>query len=124
MPRSSSSPAVDHGEATQALDLFTDDASFAARGQQLHGHVAIAAFLREREAETDRHTVHVVTNDVVRSAGDDEIVLSATLLLHERDSDGRYAIHRVLHTTQTLRRDRDRWRIRDRSTRPIHPPTE
>jgi ketosteroid isomerase-like protein len=115
--------AIDHGHATTALDLFTDDASFAARGQQLHGHEAIGAFLDEREAETERHTVHVVTNDVLRSASDDEIVLSAMLLLHERDSDGRYAIQRVLDTTQTFRRDRDRWRIRDRSTRPIHPST-
>lgn len=114
---------IDHGQATAALDLFTHDASFAARGRQLHGHQEISAFLREREAETDRHTVHVVTNDVVRSANDDEVVLSAMLLLHERGSDGRYAIHRVLDTTQTFRRDRDRWRIRDRSTQPIHPAT-
>jgi len=66
--------------------------------------------------------VHVLTNDVVRSAGDDELVLTATLLLHERGSDGRFALHRVLDTSQTFRRDRDRWRIRDRSTQPIHPP--
>jgi uncharacterized protein (TIGR02246 family) len=116
--------AIDHGHATAALDLFTDDASFAARGQQLRGHEAIAAFLHEREAETERHTVHVVTNDVLRSATDDEIVLSATLLLHERDSAGRYAIQRVLDTTQTFSRDRDRWRICERSTRPVHPPSE
>jgi ketosteroid isomerase-like protein len=114
--------AIDRGQATAALDLFTDDASFAARDQQVHGRDAIFAFLQERETETDRHTVHVLTNDVVRSAGDDELVLTATLLLHERGSDGRFALHRVLDTSQTFRRDRDRWRIRDRSTQPIHPP--
>lgn len=116
--------AIDHGHATKALDLFTHDASVAARGQQLHGHKAIAAFLTEREAETDRKTAHVLTSDVVRSAADDEIVLSAVLLLYERQSDGRYAIHRVLDTTQTFRRNRDRWRIRERSIRPIHPSSE
>jgi ketosteroid isomerase-like protein len=113
---------IDQGQATKALELFTDDASFAARGRQVRGRDAVGAFLREREAETDRHTAHVVTNDVVRSATDDEVVLSAMLLLHERDSDGRYAIHRVLDTTQTFRRGTDRWRIHDRSIRPIHPP--
>lgn len=112
--------AVDHGRATDALDLFTPDAAFAARGEQLHGHDAILAFLRDREAETERHTAHVVTNDVVRSATADEVVLTAMLLLHERDAGGGYAIRRVLDTTQTFRRDPDRWRIRERSTRPVH----
>jgi hypothetical protein len=57
----------------------------------------------------------------VRSAEEDEVVLSAMLLLHERGSDGRYANQRRLNTTQTFRRDRDRWRLRDRRTQPIHP---
>jgi len=48
---------IDRGHATDALELFTDDASFAARGRQLQGRLAIARFLQERQAETDRHTV-------------------------------------------------------------------
>lgn len=112
--------AIDRGRATEALDLFTDDASFAARGQQLHGREAIAGFLRERQGEASRHTVHVIANDVVRAAGEDELVLTATLLLHEREQDDRYAIHRALDTTQTFRRHSDRWRIAARRTRPIH----
>ena len=112
--------AIDRGRATEALDLFTDDASFAARGQQLHGRAAIARFLEEREAEPDRLTVHVLANEVVRSATADELELTTTLLLHEREPDGRYAVHRALHTVQTFRRQPDRWRIQARHTEPIH----
>jgi len=112
--------AIDHGRAADALELFTEDASFAARGQQLHGRPAIAGFLQERQAETGRHTVHVLANEVVRSRSDDRLELTATLLLHEREPDGRYAIERALDTTQTFHRHHDRWRIHTRSTQPIH----
>jgi hypothetical protein len=114
--------AIDHGRATDALDLFTDDASFAARGQQLQGRPAIAGFLQERQAEASRHTVHVLSNEIVRSATADRLELTATLLLHEREPDGHYAIHRALNTTQSFHRHHDRWRIHTRSTQPIHPP--
>jgi len=114
--------AIDHGRATDALDLFTDDASFAARGQQLQGRPAIAGFLQERQAEASRHTVHVLSNEIVRSATADRLELTATLLLHEREPDGNYAIHRALNTTQSFHRHHDRWRIHTRSTQPIHPP--
>lgn len=114
--------AIDRSRASDALELFTDDASFAARGQQLQGRPAIARFLHERQAETDRHTVHVLSNEIVRSATADQVELTATLLLHEREPDGHYAIHRALDTTQTFLRHHDRWRIHTRSTQPIHPP--
>ncbi len=114
--------AIDHGHATAALELFTEDASFAARGQQLHGRDAIARFLRERQAESGRHTVHVLANEVIRSATADRLELTAMLLLHEREPGGSYAIHRALDTSQTFHRNHDRWRIHDRSTHPIHPP--
>jgi hypothetical protein len=38
-----------------------------------------------------------------------------------RFADSEYRIERVLDTTQTFQRDADRWRIRNRSTQPIHP---
>jgi hypothetical protein len=52
--------AIDHGHASTALDLFTEDASFTARGQQLRAATRSAGFLTEREAETDRQTVHTI----------------------------------------------------------------
>lgn len=55
---------------------FTDDASFAARGQELHGRQAIARFLEERQAETERHTVHALANEIVRSARANQLELT------------------------------------------------
>jgi len=108
--------AIDRGRATDALDLFTSDASFAARGSQLHGREAIAAFLADREAQTHRHTVHVVANDTVRERTDEQLTLTALLLLYERAGDGSFELDRVLNTTQTFRRGPDGWRIAHRAT--------
>lgn len=109
--------AIDQGRATQGLDLFTDDASFAARGRQLHGRDAIAAFLEQRESE-QRHTVHVLANDVVRVRGPEEITLTALLMLYERPVDGAWHLDWILDTTQTFRRRHDGWRISHRATSP------
>jgi len=114
--------AVDRGQATLALELFTPDASFDARGQQLHGHDEIRRFLVAREADSDRHTAHLVTNEVVRRCTADELELTALLLLHERGADGRYHVERVLDTVQVFRRTDNDWRIQHRATTPLHPP--
>jgi ketosteroid isomerase-like protein len=113
--------AIDRGQATRALELFTADASFAARGEQLRGRDQIATFLAARESE-DRHTAHLVANDVARSVGDDEVELTALVFLHERQADGHYPIVRVLDTTQRFRRTKDGWRICHRATTPLHAP--
>ncbi len=113
--------AVDRGMATQALDLFTPDASFDARGQQLHGHEQIRRFLTAREADHDRHTAHLIANEVVRRCTDDQLELTALLLLHERGADGRYHVERVLDTVQVFRRTDNGWRIHHRATTPRHP---
>lgn len=80
--------AIDHGHATTAVDLFTDDASFAAGGQQLHGRDAISRFLAEREAEIERHTVHLVANEVSRQVTDSEVELDALIVLFVRQPTG------------------------------------
>lgn len=114
--------AIDRGVATQALELFTPDASFDARGQRLHGHDQIRRFLVAREADSDRHTAHLIANEVVRRCTDDELELTALLLLHERRADGRYHVERVLDTVQVFRRTDDGWRIQHRATTPLHHP--
>lgn len=112
--------AIDRGHASQALGLFTPDASFAARGEQLQGREQIAAFLAGREAE-DRHTAHLIGNEVVRRCTDDEVEITALLFLHELQPDGQYRLQRVLDTTQLFRRAHDRWLIHRRTTTPLHP---
>lgn len=114
--------AIDRGGATQALELCTPDASFNARGQQLHGHDQIRRFLVDREADSDRHTAHLIANEVVRRCTADELELTALLLLHERGTDGHYHVERVLDTVQVFRRTDDGWRIHHRATTHLHPP--
>lgn len=113
--------AIDHGRATDALELFTPDAVFDARGATLRGHEEIAGFLAAREGETQRQTVHVITNDAVRCHDDHDLELTALLILYERAIDGTYRLDRILDTTQTFQRLPSGWRISSRTTRPAHP---
>ncbi len=115
--------AIDRGRATQALELFTPDARFDARGQQIHGHDQIRRFLAAREADSERHTAHLIANEVPHQSSDDELELTALLFLYERRADGRYDLESVLDTVQIFRRTpQTGWRIRSRTTTPLHPP--
>lgn len=113
--------AIDRGQATAALDLFTPDAVFDARGTALHGHDEIGRFLAARERETDRHTVHVISNDVVRRHDDHELALSALLALYERQSDGIYQLDRILDTAQTWPLDHVSGRVQYHVPKPALP---
>ncbi len=114
--------AVDHGHASTALDLFTADASFTARGQQLHGHDAISRFLAQREAETERQTAHIITNETVQASNDGALTLAAVLVLLVRSEAGHYVTDRVLDTAQQFMPTPTGWRITSRHTTPFHPP--
>jgi uncharacterized protein (TIGR02246 family) len=116
--------AIDHGHATTALDLFTADASFTARGQQLQGLDAISRFLTEREAETYRQTIHIIANETARTDDTGEaITLDAVLVLLVCNEAGHYLTDRVLDTTQQFVPTPAGWRITSRRTAPFHPPT-
>lgn len=65
--------AVDHHRATDALPCFTDDAQIAARGQHLSGREEINRFLAERQADTARHTAHLIANEVIEYVDGDRI---------------------------------------------------
>jgi SnoaL-like domain len=53
---------IDDGSATRALDLFTEDGIFEARGQRHEGRAALEQFLQAREAATHRRTRHLASN--------------------------------------------------------------
>jgi len=117
--------AIDHGHASTALDLFTEDASFTARGQQLQGRDAISGFLTEREAETGRQTVHIIVNETARTDDKREaLTLDAVLVLLVRNEAGHYVTDRVLDTTQQFVPTQEGWRISRRDTTPFHPPMQ
>ena len=116
--------AIDHGHASTALDLFTEDASFTARGQELRGREPISRFLAEREAETDRQTIHLIANETAPTNDTREpVTLDAVLVLLVRNGAGQYVIDRVLDTTQQFMPTPAGWRITRRHTTPFHPPT-
>jgi len=112
--------AIDRGRATEAIDLFTEDAVFQARGEELIGRAAIAAFLVERQAQIGRHTVHLVANERVIAAAVGEARVQAIVLLHVRQPDGRYLLERVLDTEHVLYCRASGWRIHRRLSRPLH----
>ena len=51
---------IDRGRATAGIDVFADDAEFEAHGRVFRGRSEILDFLRAREADTARQTVHVL----------------------------------------------------------------
>jgi hypothetical protein len=113
--------AIDTGRAATGIDLFTTDAVFQARGDELVGRSAIAAFLAEREARTDRHTVHVVTNATVHRTAADHVEVTAFVLVHVREPDGSYRLERVLDTVHEMQATDSGWLISRRRSRPLHP---
>lgn len=113
--------AIDRGRATHAVCLFTAGACLDARGVKLQGRDQIARFLADRERE-ERVTVHLTCNEVVLRATEDELELTALLLLYERRAEGRYELTHALETTQLFRRQsRDGWLIHARTVAPWHP---
>ncbi len=114
---------IDSGRATAGIHAFTDDAEFEAHGRIHRGRAEILEFLRSREADTARQTVHVLANEL--ATGPDvpngEIELRAMVLLHVRQPDGTYALDRVLDTVHRLRCIDGEWLVGHRSSRPLHP---
>ncbi len=111
---------IDRGHATAGIDAFAENAEFEARGQVMRGRGEILGFLIQREQQADRHTVHVIANEIVVASGDDHIELDAFVLLYVRQADGGYHLDRVLDTRHTFRRDGGTWLITRRTSVPLH----
>jgi hypothetical protein len=116
---------IDSGRATDGIGAFSDDAEFEAHGKVLRGRGEILDFLRTREANTGRQTVHVLANEVVTAHRvghlDEQVELQAMILLHLRQPDGAYVLERVLNTVHRFRRSEGEWRITARASKPLHP---
>ncbi|MEV0643276.1 nuclear transport factor 2 family protein [Streptomyces sp. NPDC050619] len=115
---------IDSGRATAGIGAFADDAEFEAHGRVFRGRDEILGFLKAREANTGRQTVHVLANEVVTGqddGGDDKVELQTMVLLHVRQPDGAYVLDRVLNTVHRFRYSGGQWRITQRTSRPLHP---
>jgi hypothetical protein len=112
---------IDRGRASAAIRYFDEDAEFEARGERLRGREQILRFLTDREAQTARHTVHVVANPVTVESSDDAVEISALIMLHVRNHEGGYALERVLDTRHRFRSTPSGYNIVSRRSTPIHP---
>ncbi|MER7692467.1 nuclear transport factor 2 family protein [Streptomyces sp. NPDC097610] len=116
---------IDSGRATAGIGAFADDAEFEAHGQVFRGRSEILDFLRVREANAGRHTVHVLANETATplAAGPhgDRVELQAMVLLHVRQPDGAYVLDRVLVTEHQFSCSDEKWQITRRTSRPLHP---
>lgn len=56
---------IDSGRAAAGIGAFADDAEFEAHGRVFRGRDEILGFLKAREANSGRQTVHVLANEVV-----------------------------------------------------------
>jgi uncharacterized protein (TIGR02246 family) len=64
---------VDHGQADQAAELFTNDAVLSAGGKEVIGIVAIRRHLLERANNRDIRSRHVVTNIRLLAEGPEQV---------------------------------------------------
>jgi hypothetical protein len=60
---------IDKGAATEAINLFTDDAEIGNAEQLAKGRDEIARALAAREADASRRTCHQVTNIMFQQTG-------------------------------------------------------
>jgi hypothetical protein len=112
--------AVDHHRATTALECFTEDAHIVARGKPLDGHREIGQFLAEREADSGRHTAHLITNEVFEHVDADRVVLRARVVLLLHQETGGYLVDQIVETSQTFHATPSGWRIARRDETPLH----
>ena len=112
--------AVDHHRALDAMPCFTEDAQIVARGQQLSGREEIGRFLAERQADSSRHTAHLIVNEAFDHVDADSAELDArvVLLLHQPPEG--YQVDQIVETTQTFRLTNAGWRISQRNEWPLH----
>jgi SnoaL-like domain len=113
--------AVDHHRGTDALPCFTHDAQVVARGQHLSGREEIGRFLAERQADTTRHTAHLIVNEVFEHVDTDHVELRARVVLLLHQPTHGYHVDQVVETSQTFRPTTTGWRIAQRDESPLHP---
>jgi hypothetical protein len=113
---------IDRGQATRSAELVAPDADFTIRGQRMQGHAAVLDFLTWREAQVDRHTLHVLTSSIVTRSAPSVLSVESILLMHARDEDGVLRLGDAFEIVHGLVLDGGRWLIRDRTMSPVHAP--
>ncbi|MBN9035922.1 MAG: nuclear transport factor 2 family protein [Rhizobiales bacterium] len=111
---------IDRGAATKGIVHFTDDAVFEAQGKRYEGRDGVMSFLTNREAQTDRHTVHVITGPRFSRGDDGSLLVGTIILISVRDAEGQYTISKAVDTVHRFVETRDGWLIASRLSKPLH----
>ncbi len=88
--------AIDHHRAMDALSCFTEDAQIVVRGEQLSGREETGCFLAERQADSARHTAHLVVNEVFDHVDADIADLDARVVLLLHRLPNRYQVDQIV----------------------------
>lgn len=110
---------IDQGEATRALELFTEvpRPRFEVRGEVHLGTEALGAFLTAREQNTTRQTRHLASDFRFERLSDDEARATANLtLFHRGGGNGEELILEAIVDCELeyLRLESGDWRVSSR----------
>ena len=79
---------IDHGQASQVADLFTEDGRLFGAGPDKVGRAAIAAWADQRQAMAERRSRHVQTNVRLGQAPGGTVRGTVVLTLYRHDGPG------------------------------------
>lgn len=110
---------VDSGQASAAVELFTEDGELIADGQTIAGRAALTAFFQAREANTARKTLHVATPVSFELVSENEAIQESLLQIYLTDNWAGDGGKTELLTRMIDRLHRDmngQWRFRSRTS--------
>ena len=109
---------VDDGQAAAVTELFTEDGRFTVEGNiDVQGQASLSEMFAARQADTERRTLHCLSNLTVAQLTDDEAQLRATLTLYHLNG-ANPTIPSILANVEDVHRLIDgQWRIASRTTR-------
>jgi ketosteroid isomerase-like protein len=103
---------IDRGAATEAIDLFTDDAEAGNAEQRAKGRNEIARALAAREADASRRTCHQVTNIMFQQTGPNTATAHSLLCLFVLDGQQELTIRAISRLDDQFARDSaGQWRF-------------
>ena len=114
--------AIDSGRATAALDLFAADAVFEGPTGLLEGAAEISGFLTARERNTERRTVHVLNNVVIRQLDERDVEVRGVMMIYTPDAVGHWQLERVLRVRHVVRTVEGATQIVARLREPLESP--
>jgi ketosteroid isomerase-like protein len=111
---------VDNGMASRVVDLFTEDAEMGSPERSSKGREELAEVMAARQAATDRHTRHQVTNIAFRRTGPHTAQANSLLCLYVLGGPTELSVRAITVFDDEFARDTNgRWRFSSRRAQPL-----